>query len=139
VSLFLNGSGALGWYRTWYHYDDFVHFATPAMITWGAGMWYTARIALRKQMHTLPKRAWLILVVGLLISVIWEPLEFYGDQLLGTKTYGQADQAFDTYYDLLMDLLGVLTAWFIFLKTRIAVLRWVQKKKPNTGPEKEIE
>lgn len=129
ASLFLNGSGALGWYRTSYHYDDLVHFATPAMITWGCGMWYTARIALRKQIRTLPKHAWFIVVFVLLLSVIWEPIELYGDQILGTKTYGQADQVLDTWYDLLMDFLGVLTGWFIFLKTRIPVLRWVQKKK----------
>ncbi len=129
ASLVLNGCGALGWYRTVYHYDDFVHIATPAMITWGCGMWYTARIALRKQMHTLPKRAWFIVIFAVLISLLWEPLEFYGDQLLGTKTYGQADQAFDTWYDLLMDVVGVLIGWLVFLKTRVAVLRWVQKKK----------
>lgn len=127
VNLVINGWGALGWYRTWYHYDDFVHFATPAMITWGCGMWYTARIALRKQMTMLPKRAWLILLFALAISLLWEPLEFYGDQLLGTATYGQDGQVFDTWYDVLMDALGVLAGWFVFLHTRIPVLRWVQK------------
>jgi hypothetical protein len=127
INLVINGWGALGWYRTLQHYDDFVHFATPAMITWGCGMWYTARIALRKQMQTLPKRAWWILLFALTICLLWEPIEFYGDQLLGTQTYGQAGQVYDTWYDLLMDMLGVIVGWLIFLETRLPMLHWVQK------------
>lgn len=127
ASLVFNGFGTLGWYLTTEHYDDFVHFITPAMITWGCGMWYVAHIALKDQVTTLPKKAWWVIAAALAVSLVWEPTEFITDKLLGTTTYGQPGQPLDTLYDITMDVLGVVTGWLVFLATRVRILRWIQR------------
>jgi len=127
LSLVFNGIGSLGFYVTTVHYDDFVHLLTPATVTWGFGIWITARIALRDQIVALPRQVWKVVIIGLALAFVWEPVEFLTDMLLGTNTFGQDGQQFDTYYDLIMGVLGVCVGWIVFVYTRVRVLRWIQR------------
>jgi glycopeptide antibiotics resistance protein len=127
ASLIVNGYGTLGWYRTTVHYDDFVHFITPAMITWGAGIWYVSHVALKRQLTKLPRKAYWVIGIGLACGLLWEPLELLFDYLFATTTSGQAGQELDTLYDVIMDVLGVCAGWAVFLLTRVRMLKWIQR------------
>lgn len=119
VNMILNGWGAFGWYRTIYFYDDLVHFISPVVMMWGFSIWY----CLKHGGHA--KIPWKVVALALFIGFIWEPMEYYGDRLFATKTYGQADQPLDTVYDLVMDTTGVAVGYLVFLCTRHPVLRWI--------------
>lgn len=114
ANMMLNGLGAFGWYSTTYHYDDMVHFLSPAILMWGICLWFA------------PKQLWWAALFSIMIGFIWEPMEYYGDQILATRTYGQAGQPLDTVYDIIMDSLGVMFGLVVFQLTRRPVLAWLR-------------
>ncbi len=122
VNMILNGWGAFGWYRTFYFYDDLVHFISPVVMMWGFSIWYCLKHGGNARIP------WKIVALALFIGFIWEPMEYYGDMLLASKTYGQAGQPLDTVYDLVMDTSGVAAGYVVFLFTRHAALRWILSK-----------
>lgn len=114
TTVLLNGFGSFGWYWTTYHYDDVVHFLSPAIFTWGIAVWFA------------PKQLWRPALFTLLLSLIWEPFEYYVDLVFSTRTYGQPGQSLDTIYDLLMDSLGILFGLMVYHFTRRPVLAWLR-------------
>lgn len=114
TAVLLNGFGSFGWYWSTVHYDDLVHFLSPALFIWGIGVWFN------------PKQIWRLVVVTLLVGVIWEPLEYVIDQIFNTRTYGQPGQSLDTFYDVMMDSLGTLFGLVVYRFTHRPVLAWLQ-------------
>ena len=114
VNMLLNGFGAYGLYTITYHYDDMVHFLSPALLTWGICVWFA------------PKQLWRPAVFAIVIGLIWEPAEYYGDQIFSTRAYGQSGQPLDTLYDIMMDSFGVWLGLGVFWLTRRPVLNWVR-------------
>lgn len=113
TNMLLNGFGAYGWYSTTFHYDDVVHFLSPAILVWGVCVWFR------------PRQMWKAVFFSILVGLVWEPMEYFGDQLLSTHTYGQPGQPLDTVYDIIMDTLGVIGGIMLFQLTRRPVLAWV--------------
>jgi uncharacterized membrane protein YjdF len=116
INMILNGMGTASLYRTSYHYDDLVHFISPAMLTYVGAMW----LALKH------KPVWPAIVFAAVISLGWEPVEIFFDAVFGTQTVGQWNQPLDTRYDLIVDTLGIVVAAIVFFKTKVRLLRWLQ-------------
>ncbi|HBY73524.1 MAG TPA: hypothetical protein DEG44_02405 [Candidatus Kerfeldbacteria bacterium] len=114
ATMVLNGFGAYGWYSSTLHYDDFVHFLSPALLTWGVCMWFK------------PHQLWYAAIFSIMTGLIWEPMEYFGDQIFSTRTYGQPGQPLDTAYDIVMDTLGVVFGLLVFRLTRRPVLAWIR-------------
>lgn len=115
INMILNGFGTFSFYRTLYYYDDVVHFISPAMLTYAGGVWLSLR-------H---KPLWPGVIFALAISIGWEPIEIFFDAVFGTQTVGQWNQPFDTWYDLIADVFGIITAAILFAKTKGRFLQWL--------------
>lgn len=120
VNLVINGWGAFGWYRTLYYYDDFVHFSTPFIAVWIVFVWYAYT-------YRTTKLPWLLLATSVILGFVWELTEYYGDMVFNTETFGQADQPFDTMYDIIMDNFGILAGISLYLLTRKRLVRWLDR------------
>ncbi len=116
VNMILNGFGTNGLYRTSLHYDDLVHFLSPAFLMFAGLMWQRIR----------QRPLWVAVVFSILISVGWEPTEIAFDYYFKTHTYGQTGQDLDTVYDIIMDLSGIIVAGLVYWKWEQPLLRWLR-------------
>lgn len=123
MNLILNGWGSLGWYGTSYNYDDIVHFMSPVGLVYVAAIWYQV-YQRNKSTQVALQFPWVAMGFTAIISLIWEPTEYYGDRLVGSQTYGQIGQPLDTVYDLIADAFGILCGASLYWWTRHASLRW---------------
>lgn len=118
VNMVLNGLGTNGLYRTSLHYDDLVHFTSPAMLMFAGLLWQDIR----------RKPFWPAVVFTIVVSFGWEPTEIVLDAVLKTHTYGQEGQDLDTVYDIIMDISGIGAVAIVFYRWRTQIMRWLVRK-----------
>jgi len=107
IAMILSWIGSFGLYRWGFGYDSFVHFTASLLL---------AIIIIALAYAVFPRvrsHAWaVILIVATLTlfgGVINELFELFGDQLFGTKMYGELGQSTDTLRDYCYDIAGALT------------------------------
>ncbi len=116
VSSLLNAAGGLGLfqlYKIGFEFDKMNHFAVQAILVFAVSNfcyhWYQMKFK-----KSLILAAMLIFLGGF----VWEFFEFLSDAILGTQTMGHYGKFIikDTVWDLIMNILGIITGAIISIK-----------------------
>lgn len=121
LGLILNGWGGLGLYRLYqfgFPYDKLMHFVTPVILTLAFTRFWHRRFGWRPGVSL-----WRTSAAGFILGIVWELTEAFSDLKFGTQTWGNYRQHIveDTFIDLAMNGLGILTAVILMLSGRIEV------------------
>ncbi len=118
LCLVLSGAGELGlWqlYRVGFQYDKLVHIVTPALLTFSfisfISEWWNIEVK-RLEVRVA------LFVLG--ISIMWEGIEFYSDQIFGTQLFGVygTQISADTLLDIACNILGIGIALFLLRRQK---------------------
>jgi hypothetical protein len=118
LSLALSGAGELGLWQLYligFEYDKMVHILIPALLTY----------AFSRFIYTWWETPWKKTVIRtalviLFVSLLWEGVEFYSDQIFGTQLFGVYGEhlSIDTIVDVICDILGIGIVTLVLLRKR---------------------
>jgi VanZ family protein len=111
-ALVIGSLGSLGFfqlYRVGIQYDKITHFLNSFILT----IVLTQSLVDWKEMRS-KKAVAISVAIVLVCGVLWEGYELLGDTVLGTQMLGHYGEFIteDTIWDLIMNLLGVVFAYF---------------------------
>lgn len=110
--LTFNGIGSLGFYITRQYYDMVLHIVDPLLITVIVFL-VSSTYIIQKNQKNLSAAHWISLLFSLFSVFMWEVWEYVGDQVFGTRMFGQEGEARDTFYDIVAGIIGIGIAYGI--------------------------